>query len=103
MAEQTTHTLPLREKVPSSDKWHIEDIFADDNAFLAALSACRTHINALSEFKNHSHLIKYRDEHIYYKTLIKYMIIILRVYIRHECSDRQADLLLGLQTHVNIP
>lgn len=53
MAEQTTHTLPLREKVPSSDKWHIEDIFADDNAFLAALSACRTHINALSEFKNH--------------------------------------------------
>ena len=46
MAEQTTHTLPLREKVPSSDKWHIEDIFADDNAFLAALSACRTHINA---------------------------------------------------------
>ena len=37
MAEQTTHTLPLREKVPSSDKWHIEDIFADDNAFLAAL------------------------------------------------------------------
>ena len=53
MAEQTTHTLPLREKVPSSDKWHIEDIFADDNAFLTALSACRTHINALSEFKNH--------------------------------------------------
>ncbi len=33
MAEQTTHTLPLREKVPSSDKWHIEDIFADDNTF----------------------------------------------------------------------
>lgn len=27
MAEQTTHTLPLREEVPAKDKWHIEDIF----------------------------------------------------------------------------
>ena len=34
MAEQTTHTLPLREKIPSSDKWHIEDIFADIKASL---------------------------------------------------------------------
>lgn len=57
MAEQTTHTLPLREKVPSSDKWHIEDIFADDNAFLAALSACRTHINALSDLKTISEIL----------------------------------------------
>ena len=28
MAEQTTHTLPLREEVPAKDKWHIEDIFS---------------------------------------------------------------------------
>ena len=45
MAEQTTHTLPLREKVPSSDKWHIEDIFADDNAFLADRLYRRSYIH----------------------------------------------------------
>ena len=33
MAEQTTHTLPLREEVPAKDKWHIEDIFSNDDAF----------------------------------------------------------------------
>ena len=40
----------MKKQFPS-DKWHIEDIFADDNAFLHF--PCRTHINALSEFKNH--------------------------------------------------
>ena len=53
MAEQTTHTLPLLEEIPADDKWHIEDIFTDDHAFLAALSECRRHIDALSEFKEH--------------------------------------------------
>ena len=47
MAEQTTHTLPLREEVPAKDKWHIEDIFSNDDAFTSALEACRTHIDAL--------------------------------------------------------
>ena len=46
MAEQTTHTLPLREEVPAKDKWHIEDIFSNDDAFTSALEACRTHIDA---------------------------------------------------------
>ena len=53
MAEQTTHTLPLREEVPAKDKWHIEDIFANDDAFTSALEACRTHIDALAAFKDH--------------------------------------------------
>ena len=39
MAEQTTHTLPLREEVPAKDKWHIEDIFSNDDAFTSALEA----------------------------------------------------------------
>ena len=39
MAEQTTHTLPLREEVPAKDKWHIEDIFYNDDAFTSALEA----------------------------------------------------------------
>ena len=53
MAEQTTHTLPLREEVPAKDKWHIEDIFSNDDAFTSALEACRTHIDALAAFKDH--------------------------------------------------
>ena len=54
MAEQTTHTLPLREEVPAKDKWHIEDIFSNDDAFTSALEACRTHIDALAAFKESS-------------------------------------------------
>ena len=53
MAEQTTHTLPLREEVPAKDKWHIEDIFSNDDTFTSALEACRTHIDALAAFKDH--------------------------------------------------
>ena len=53
MAEQTTHTLPLRKEVPARDKWHIEDIFSNDDAFTSALEACRTHIDALAAFKDH--------------------------------------------------
>lgn len=53
MAEQTTHPLPLREEVPAKDKWHIEDIFSNDDAFTSALEACQTHIDALAAFKDH--------------------------------------------------
>ena len=56
MAEQTTHTLPLREEVPAKDKWHIEDIFSNDDAFTSALEACRTHIILVIRLK-HSALI----------------------------------------------
>ena len=49
MAEQTTHTLPLREEVPAKDKWHIEDIFSNDDAFTSALeeigrASCRERV-----------------------------------------------------------
>ena len=45
MAEQTTHTLPLREEVPAKDKWHIEDIFSNDDAFTVQFSAMKLNTN----------------------------------------------------------
>ena len=45
--------LPERNDVPSENKWHIEDIFPNDNAFLSALSACKNEIEQLPAFRGH--------------------------------------------------
>ncbi|MGN0203666.1 MAG: oligoendopeptidase F [Coprococcus sp.] len=53
MSKTLNGALPERKDVPAESKWHIEDIFASDAAFLSALDACREHIDKLAAFQGH--------------------------------------------------
>ncbi len=46
-------TLPERKDVPSEFKWHVEDIFPSDEAFLSVLDECRKDIDKLAAFQGH--------------------------------------------------
>lgn len=51
MSNQMNGTLPERKDVPASVKWHIEDIFASDDAFKASLAECKDSMEALAGYQ----------------------------------------------------
>lgn len=53
MSNMMNVTLPARKDVPADDKWHIEDIFASNEAFFSTLSDFKEELEKLSAFQGH--------------------------------------------------
>ncbi len=47
----TQTSLPLRKDVPAAHKWHIEDIFANNDIFSETLTECKGQIQTLADYQ----------------------------------------------------